>query len=75
MTWSPRTTCAIGDHDIHPLHGRCNNFLRAKEDSVDFGHARFIKPNAAHPEIRLRFTPARGLIYGPKQDAGDKRRR
>jgi hypothetical protein len=64
----------IGDHDIHPLHGRCNNFLRAKEDSVDFGQARFIKPNAAHPEIRLRFTPARGLIYGPKEDAGDKRR-
>ncbi len=26
---------------------------------------RFIKPNARHPEIRLRFTPGRGLIYGP----------
>jgi hypothetical protein len=64
----------ISDHDIHPLHGRCNNFVRPKEDSVDFGHARFIKPNPTHPEIRLRFTPARGLIYGPKPDAADKRR-
>jgi hypothetical protein len=64
----------IGDHDIHPLHGRCNNFVRPKEDSVDFGHARFIKPNAAHPEIRLRFTPARGLIYGPRQDGPQKGR-
>ena len=26
---------------------------------------RYIKPNKDFPEIRLRFTPAKGLIYGP----------
>jgi hypothetical protein len=56
----------ISDHDIHTLHGYCENFASA-ENSIDFGQVRFIRPNAAHREIRLRFTPGRGLIYGPKQ--------
>ena len=35
------------------------------EASVNFGTVRYIKPNHDFPEIRLRFTPAKGLIYGP----------
>ncbi len=54
----------IADHDVHELHGFSNHFVDGA--SVVFGHARFIKPTDAHPQIRLRFTPAQGLIYGPK---------
>ncbi len=55
----------ISDHDIHTLHGTSDNFV-PREASIDFGQVRFIRPNADHPEIRLRFTPGRGLIYGPE---------
>ncbi len=58
----------VADHDIHTLHGYCTNFESPETDTVIFGQVRFIKPNERHPEIRLRFTPARGLIYGPKSD-------
>ena len=60
---------AIRDHDtlcIVTLHGTCPKRFASADDSVIFGQARFIKPNKDHPEIRLRFTPAQGLIYGPK---------
>jgi hypothetical protein len=60
----------VADHDVHALHGRCANFESPETDAVDFGQVRFIKPNAKHPEIRLRFTPARGLIYGPGAKGG-----
>ncbi|HZZ22846.1 MAG TPA: hypothetical protein VFE60_09840 [Roseiarcus sp.] len=58
----------IRDHDAHILRGFCENFRSPKVDHIDFGRARFIRPTAAHPEIRLRFTPAKGLIYGPPAD-------
>ncbi|MBV8106903.1 MAG: hypothetical protein JO223_20195 [Hyphomicrobiales bacterium] len=67
-----RGEVVIADHDIHALHGYCNNFESPDSDTVDFGQARFIKPNAEHPEIRLRFTPARGLIYGPGTKSGQQ---
>jgi hypothetical protein len=47
------------------LEGHCNNFLSSKS-FVDFGRAHFIQPSAEFPGLRLRFTPAAGLIYGPK---------
>ena len=55
----------FSDHGAHALHGHSPNFL-SPERFVSFGSVRFIRPTAAHPEIRLRFTPAKGLIYGPK---------
>jgi hypothetical protein len=55
----------IGDHDAHTLRGRCDHFSK-HEDHIDFGHVRLIMPTPEFPEIRLRFTPAKGLIYGPK---------
>src|SRR5271165_5056552 len=60
----------VADHDIKTLHGYCNNFESAHENFIVFGQVRFIKPNAKHSEIRLRFTPARGLIYGPMSKPG-----
>jgi hypothetical protein len=51
-------------HGPQQLKGHCENFI-APSAFIDFGHVRFIKPTPQFPEIRLRFTPAKGLIYGP----------
>jgi hypothetical protein len=53
----------LSDHRSHTLHGRCRNFVDGA--FVNFGSVRFIRPTNQFPEIRLRFTPAAGLIYGP----------
>jgi hypothetical protein len=55
----------FSNHESHTLHGKCENFI--EDASVNFGSVRFICPNDRFPEIRLRFTPAAGLIYGPDQ--------
>ncbi len=60
----------FSDHKNHTLHGRCKNFV--KRASVKFGSVRFIRPNHRFPEIRLRFTPAAGLIYGPNKTVAAK---
>lgn len=53
----------FSDHDPHLLRGTCTNFV-SPEAHVEFGRVRFITPNEHFPEIRLRFTPGKGLIYG-----------
>ena len=55
-------TASFGDHAVHPLEGMCANFLPGK--TLPLGSAQFIKPSAQFPEIRLRYTPAKGLVYG-----------
>jgi hypothetical protein len=60
----------FSSHERQPLKGHCENFV-SDDAFVDFGHARYIKPNDKFPEIRLRFTPARGFIYGPKLETPD----
>lgn len=60
----------ITDHQSHPLKGHCKNFI-SREAHIDFGHVRFIRPNKSFPGIRLRFTPAKGLIYGPNKAPGE----
>lgn len=62
------TTGRFRDHGRQPLHGHSPHF-RSRKHVINFGSVRYIKPNRAHPEIRLRFTPAKGLIYGPKLTA------
>jgi hypothetical protein len=57
----------FSDHQRHRLEGKCRNFI-STDTFIDFGHARFIQPNHHFPEIRLRFTPAQGLIYGPDKN-------
>ena len=49
-------------HQRRPLLGECDNFLPGK--TIGLGHVQFVKPTAGHPEIRLRFTPAGGFVYG-----------
>ena len=53
----------FSDHDSHVLLGNCKNFVPGGH--INFGRVRFIRPNKKFGEIRLRFTPAHGLIYGP----------
>jgi hypothetical protein len=57
-------------HDPRTLEGHCKNFIKP-DKFIDFGRVRYIKPNAAFPGIRLRFTPAKGLIYGPNVKTAD----
>ena len=57
-------------HDSRELEGHCRNFIAA-DRFVSFGQVRYIVPNEQYPEIRLRFTPGHGLIYGPNLPTPD----
>lgn len=52
----------IRDHDAHALLGECENFFDGKQ--LPLGSVRFIRPTQDYPEIRFRFTPAAGKVYG-----------
>lgn len=54
----------LRDHDVHLLSGECVNFLAGKV--LPFGSVRYIRPTEEFPEIRLRFTPAAGKVYGAR---------
>jgi hypothetical protein len=59
-------------HDARPLLGQCPNFkldANGNQKSISFGTVRYIRPTDTFPEIRIRFTPAAGLVFGPR--AGD----
>jgi hypothetical protein len=53
---------SFSDHLVHALDATASNFLPGKV--LPLGTVRYIKPNTRFPQIRLRFTPAEGLIYG-----------
>jgi hypothetical protein len=55
-------TGEINDHAVHPLLGKCPHFLPGKV--LPLGSVRYIRPSEQFPEIRLRFTPAKGFVYG-----------
>lgn len=57
---------SVTDHRRRPLLGQCPNFLPRRE--LPLGFVQYIKPSAQHPEIRLRFTPAAGLVYGSSRE-------
>ena len=51
---------------MQELLGRCGNF---KPDRVlPLGWVQYLKPTERFPEVRLRFTPAEGKVYGPAVD-------
>lgn len=56
-------------HEPQSLAGHCENLVAGK--TIPLGQVRYICPNEKFPEIRLRFTPAQGLIYGPNVDERD----
>jgi hypothetical protein len=55
-------TASFSDHARYPLEGNCTNFVAGK--TLPLGIAQYIKPTKLFPEIRLRYTPAAGLVYG-----------
>jgi hypothetical protein len=55
-------TGPFSDHALRPILGRASNFKPGK--AIALGSVRFIKPNAQFPELRLRFTPAPGHVFG-----------
>lgn len=62
------STGRFSDHDVHPLEGQCRNFRPGKV--LPLGSVRYIRPTEAFPEIRLRFTPAHGKVYGASEETG-----
>jgi hypothetical protein len=60
-------------HRPVPLIGFARNFKPANTPlgvmTIPLGTVRYIRPNDQFPEIRLRFTPAAGRVYGTR--AGD----
>jgi len=54
----------FNDHTPRPLAGTCPNFVGQKT-TIPFGSVRYLAPTDDFPEIRLRFTPATGKVYGP----------
>jgi hypothetical protein len=64
-------TASFCDHAPYALDGECTNFLEGK--TLPLGSVRYMKPTPAFPEIRVRYTPAAGLVYGasPKRITED----
>lgn len=64
---------ADGDsvHAARSLIGQCKNFKMGSNGpkTIPLGTIRYVRPTDAFPEIRFRFTPGAGLVYGTR--AGD----
>jgi hypothetical protein len=58
------TLTGITDHQSHSVDGRATNFKSNR--SVHFGSVQYVKPTDAFPEIRFRFTPPAGFVFGPR---------
>lgn len=56
------TLSGLKNHHRHAMLGQCVNFIDGK--TLPLGFIQYIRPTSAFPQIRLRFTPAGGLVYG-----------
>ncbi|MGO4876787.1 hypothetical protein ACEN2P_09315 [Pedobacter psychrotolerans] len=52
----------LNSHAVAPLLGESENFLPGK--TLPLGSVQFISPTAEFPEVRFRFTPGAGKVYG-----------
>lgn len=59
----------LRNHEVEILKGRSENFLKNKE--IELGSVQYIRPSRRFPEVRLRFTPASGVVFGPLGAAAD----
>jgi hypothetical protein len=53
---------ALEDHARHELLGSGTNLKPGARLSLGWGQ--YVRPSPAFPEIRFRFTPARGFVFG-----------
>ena len=58
-------TIEFSDHEPHELRATAPNFIAGKY--LPLGYVRYIRPTPAFPDIRLRFAPAKGLVYGARR--------
>ncbi|WP_299436679.1 hypothetical protein [uncultured Aquimarina sp.] len=58
--------CDITSHERIPLEGYCDNFIPGKV--LPLGHIQFVQPTAEFPQIRLRWTPGPGKVYGSSKE-------
>jgi hypothetical protein len=56
----------LRDHQRQALEATCANFWPDRR--LPLGHAQYVMPTADHPEIRLRYTPAGGYVYGSSKE-------
>jgi hypothetical protein len=63
-------TGSFSDHEPKWLQGTCKNFVEGA--SIPFGSAQYLEPSGEFPEIRLRFTPAAGYVYGTATGIADQ---
>ncbi len=59
------TASNFSDHGLKALNGAAANFIAGR--TIPFGNVQYIQPTADFPEIRLRYTPGPGRVYGPTQ--------
>jgi hypothetical protein len=52
----------VEGHARQPVEATCENFWPGK--FLPLGHVQYVKPSDTFPEVRLRFTPAAGHVYG-----------
>lgn len=52
----------LENHQRTEIVGRCNHFR--PNTSVSFGFIQYVRPTSEFPDIRIRFTPAQGLVFG-----------
>lgn len=67
-----RIDAKLGPFSTHAqkeLKGTCPNFLETTT-YIQLGFAQYPKPSKEFPEIRFRFTPAGGKVYGPPPPPG-----
>ncbi|MCG8404832.1 MAG: hypothetical protein MI923_06500 [Phycisphaerales bacterium] len=57
---------ALSTHQQQRLIGRCNHFKPNR--TITLGWVQYVKPTSEFPEIRLRFTPGSGYVYGHTED-------
>lgn len=52
----------VEGHERQPVMASCENFWPGRV--LPLGHVQYVRPTPEFPEIRLRFTPAAGHVYG-----------
>ncbi len=62
-------TAEITDHTPHALLGDCKNFL--DNEKLPLGFVQYPVPSDEYPEVRIRFTPAHGKVYGSASSEPD----
>lgn len=60
----------VEDHERHPIAGSSEHFWPGKE--LPLGHVQYVRPTPEFPEIRFRYTPAAGHVYGSSKESPDQ---